>query len=335
MNKKITISDIAQLSGVSKTTVSHFLNQKYEGMSEATRNRIQKIVDELEYRPNRQARALKSQHSSIVGISVADISNSYTSRILKGMMDCLKNTQYHTVIMDADLNKAREQSNVDKLLDEQVDGILIQPLGEGSTDYNRIPSTLPVVQIDRYVEPLIWPAVVSDNFIQSRNLAQLFLEKDYQRVVVVTPPIDHASPRVNRYQGLKDALADTDVEIIPIITPEIKDIVAQDKEIWEQISPYINDKVKTVIYAFNGGLLYGVIKFLKYHYIAVPEKVGVVGYDDGSWADLMNPAITSIEQDPVQIGYKAAEMLLDNIRNNSQIPELICVDSKLNIHKSL
>ncbi|AEF24537.1 LacI family regulatory protein [Streptococcus parauberis KCTC 11537] len=263
MNKKVTISDIANLSGVSKTTISRYLNGKYEGMSEATRNRIQEVIEELDYRPSRQARALKSQYSSIIGIVVADISNSYTSRMIKGVMDRLNSTDYHTIIMDSDLNTKREANNIKKLIDEQVDGIVIQPIGESSLEYDFIPSGMSLVQIDRYVEPLKWPAVVSDNFLQSQNLGRTIAEHNYKRVIILTPEIKNASPRINRYKGLQNGLADYDVEVIIVTTNEIKDIVARDIDIWDQMKQYIYDDVKTVLYAFNGGLLYGLIRLLK------------------------------------------------------------------------
>lgn len=335
MNKKVTISDIANLSGVSKTTISRYLNGKYEGMSETTRNRIQEVIEELDYRPSRQARALKSQYSSIIGIVVADISNSYTSRMIKGIMDRLNSTDYHTIIMDSDLNTKRESKNIKKLLDEQVDGIIIQPIAESSLKYDFIPSEMTIVQIDRYVEPLKWAAVVSDNFLQSQNLGRIIAENDYKRVIILTPEIKNASPRVNRYKGLLNGLANYDVEVIVVTTNEIKDIVARDIDIWDQMNQYIYDDVKTVLYAFNGGLLYGLIRLLKEKNIPVPEKIGLVGYDDGALTDLFNPEITSIEQNPVEIGHKAAEILLNSMAGKDIPIELYCVDSKLNNRKSL
>lgn len=335
MNKKVTISDIANLSGVSKTTISRYLNGKYEGMSEATRNRIQEVIEELDYRPSRQARALKSQYSSIIGIVVADISNSYTSRMIKGVMDRLNSTDYHTIIMDSDLNTKREANNIKKLIDEQVDGIVIQPIGESSLEYDFIPSGMSLVQIDRYVEPLKWPAVVSDNFLQSQNLGRTIAEHNYKRVIILTPEIKNVSPRINRYKGLQNGLADYDVEVIIVTTNEIKDIVARDIDIWDQMNQYIYDDVKTVLYAFNGGLLYGLIRLLKEKNIPVPDKIGLVGYDDGALTDLFNPEITSIEQNPVEIGHKAADILLNSMAGKDIPIDLYCIDSKLNNRKSL
>ncbi len=102
-----------------------------------------------------------------------------------------------------------------------------------------------------------------------------------------------------------------------------------------EILDLVQDDKKTVIYAFNGGLLYGLVKFLQTNQISVPKQVGVVGYDDGGWADLMSPGITSVEQNPVLIGSTAANKLLDMIEGKEKQIELIRIVSKLNIRDSL
>ncbi|QSR13786.1 LacI family DNA-binding transcriptional regulator [Lactococcus sp. LG606] len=335
MTKKVTINDIAKLTGVSKSTISNFLNGKFAGMSEETRQRIQDKIEELDYRPNRQARALKSSYSSLIGISVTDISNLYTSRLLKGMMERLQNTKYHTLIMNSDLDEEYEQYNIEKLLDEKVDGIILQPLKAAATDYKTIDSDLPLVQVDRYLQPLIWPAVISDNGEQSKKLAEKIVKEGYQRIVILTPPIQNSSTRLKRYEGITEAIKDTDIELEEVFTEEVKDLFTSDPMIWEKIEPFCKDDKKTAIYAFNGGLLYGAIKILKDKQIAVPEQVGVVGYDDGALGELISPGLTAIVQDPVKIGYTSADLLVKNIEAKAQKAELTVVDSDLKIRHSL
>nr|WP_323754999.1 substrate-binding domain-containing protein [Streptococcus parauberis] len=69
--------------------------------------------------------------------------------------------------------------------------------------------------------------------------------------------------------------------------------------------------------------------------IPVPDKIGLVGYDDGALTDLFNPEITSIEQNPVEIGHKAADILLNSMAGKDIPIDLYCIDSKLNNRKSL
>lgn len=334
MKKKVTINDIASISKVSRTTISRYLNGKYENMSDKTRQRIEQVITELDYRPSRQARFLKSQNSSLIGITVGDISNFYTSLLIKGILNRLKTTQYHSLIMDSDLSRSLEKKNIAKLIDEQVDGMIIQPIGATSEEYKQIKEAFPVVQIDRFVEPLIWPAVASDNFEKSKELTELIIEKGYQRIIVVSPPVIHSTPRIARYEGLIEAITNTDVEIKEIIAPEAKNLDVNDNY-WEAITEMLNDDIKTAIYTFNGPLLYGCLKFLKEKKLRIPQDIGLVGYDDESFGEVMGPGITAIEQNLVEIGFQAMDRLLEAIENKTSKLEITTIESKLIKRNSL
>ncbi len=194
---------------------------------------------------------------------------------------------------------------------------------------------MPLVQVDRYLQPLTWPAVVSDNREQSKILAEKIVKEGYQRIIILTPPMKNSSTRLKRYEGINEAIKDTDIELEEVFTEEVKDLFTSDPAIWEKIELFCKDDKKTVIYAFNGGLLYGAIKILKDKQIAVPEQVGVVGYDDGALGELISPGLTAIVQDPVKIGYTAADLLVKNIEAKAQKAELTVVNSDLKIRHSL
>jgi transcriptional regulator, LacI family len=84
-NFKITIDYVAKKAGVSKTTISRFLNGRYEYMSDATRENIKKVIEELNYRPNNLARSLKLNRSNLIGVLVSDIGNHFSSILVKGI----------------------------------------------------------------------------------------------------------------------------------------------------------------------------------------------------------------------------------------------------------
>ena len=79
---RVTIADVAERTGFSKTTISRFLNGKYEFMSETTRKRISEVIKDIEYKPNRMARSLRLQQSHMIGVIVSDISNCLVSPVL-------------------------------------------------------------------------------------------------------------------------------------------------------------------------------------------------------------------------------------------------------------
>ncbi|MFH0153197.1 substrate-binding domain-containing protein, partial [Pseudomonas aeruginosa] len=89
------------------------------------------------------------------------------------------------------------------------------------------------------------------------------------------------------------------------------------------------------IYTFNAPLLYDCIKFLMEKHLSIPQDVGVVGYDDESWGEVMGPGITAVEQDLVMIGYQAMDKLIKSIENIDSKPEIVTIESKLNIRHSL
>lgn len=335
MEKKATINDIARISNVSRTTISRYLNGKFENMSKETQERIRQVIEDLNYHPSRQARFLKTQKTGILGIIVGDISNFYTARLIKGMMNRLKKSQYHPIIMDSDLSRTLEQRNINKLLEEQVEGVIIQPLGIDSSDYKMIDHQFPLVQIDRYVEPLVWPAVVSDNFKKSKELVQLVIEKNYKRLIVLSPPVTFSSTRIKRYEGLMDAIKTQEIELKEFIAPEAKDLDVDNSQFWNEILPLTQDHVKTAIYTFNGPLLFECIKFLKQNKLEIPKDIGLVGYDDLSWGEIMGPGITAVEQNLEKIGYVAVDTLIKEIEEKKITKELIMIPSKLIPRQSL
>jgi LacI family kdg operon repressor len=85
-NSKTTIDQVAKAAGVSTTTISRYLNKKYDSMSSNTRERIQKVIEELDYRPSNIARSLKSQKSGTIGCIIADITSPFSSYVVKGLM---------------------------------------------------------------------------------------------------------------------------------------------------------------------------------------------------------------------------------------------------------
>ncbi|WP_040473158.1 LacI family DNA-binding transcriptional regulator [Fructilactobacillus florum] len=309
MMKKTTINDIAKAAGVSKTTVSRYLNQKYANMSETTKNKIEATIAKLHYQPNRNAQSLKTNQSYLLGVSVADISNPYTPRLLKGINDYLQSTRYQIMIMDADNSVQLEQANIQKLLRDEIDGLLLQPLNNQAKNYEQlIASGLPTIQVDRYLETSNWSAVVSDNFKKAAEVGALIQAHHYQHVIVLTNSIQYISSRKNRLSGLKAALQTSNINIQVLNVDQEQD--------WQTILvTAAQQDQKTVIYALNGSLLWETIRTLRSAEIDFPTDVGLLGYDDSGLADLITPGITSIMQNPHQIGKLAACKLVKLIDN--------------------
>ena len=151
MSKNLTIVDIAKSAGVSKTTVSRYLNGQYEYMSEQTRERIKKVIEVSGYQPNKLAQSLKNQKSMLVGFVVADIESPFTSAAIKSVGDAMLGTGYNLVTANSDNSYERELENIQSLIGQQVDGLIVNTVTSSTPRLIGLANGgLPVVLLDRF-----------------------------------------------------------------------------------------------------------------------------------------------------------------------------------------
>lgn len=152
-----TINDIAHAAGVSKTTVSRYLNGHFERMSEQTRQKIAQIIEETGYQANSQAQALSHRQSHLIGMVVADIENIFSSLLFKGADQVLAAADYSIMLMNANNSATLERRQLERLIKLRVDGVILQPSLMNADTYQLLVDAQ-VPTIDRKVTPAKWPA---------------------------------------------------------------------------------------------------------------------------------------------------------------------------------
>lgn len=310
--KRVTISDVAKKAGVSKATLSRYLNGQFDRMGVKTRERIAEVIEELDYRPNLQARGLKSNKSYLIGLVVADILNLYSSFLIKAIQLALEDTDYQLLIMNADNSSKEEQKMIRKLLDQNVDGIFLQPSTYEIESYDSLlKSKIPTVLIDRLLDKKQWPTVQSNNDQVTRELMQHVIEKGYEKIIHATSPIAGVSPRQERYKAVKEVAEENNVAF------ELVEFNDSEDSFFHYLESDTS-KLKTAIFAANGNILYEVIKTTTKLNLAIPEDYGVCGYDDWLWGEGIAPGITAIEQNVREIGSQLTHLLLESIQGNSK-----------------
>ena len=161
--KQLTIKDIAAQANVSTTTISRFLNGKYDSMSLETKTRIEQIIKESGYRPSNIARSLKSKYSRLIGVIISDISNPFFSTLLDTINQRALKAGYSLLISISNNSASSELKLLRKHLDNSVDGLLINTVGGNNEVISQISQSLPVVLLDRDIEGLGLPVVTSNN----------------------------------------------------------------------------------------------------------------------------------------------------------------------------
>lgn len=332
-NKRATINDVAEVARVSITTVSRYVNGKYGKMSAKTRQKIQQAIKDVGYHVNRQAQMLKRQNSHLIGVVVADVENFFSSLLFKGADQVLSDIGFQIILMNSNNSQLKEQRQIERLLELQVDGIILQPMGQLAVDYEFLKKqNVPTVIVDRKIEPEIWPEIVTDNYECSKKLGELMLQMQYLQILILSEKIDENTARQDRYKALDDLQKNHSFNLGLI---EIK-VTSSDDDIFVSLKNRTNNfKIKTAIYALKGPLLLRLMRVLTQRHISVPDQVGLAAFDDWEWAKLTHPLITTIQQNPKLIGSTAANKLLEEIQESETQASVITVKSQLMVGHSL
>lgn len=329
----ITMEDVAKKAGVSKTTISRYLNGKLEYMSDESQKRIQAIIEELNYRPNHLARSLRMRKSRLIGVIIADIGSPISSILVKGISDTCKNHGYNVLIANTDNDTQKEQEYILSMIDQQVEGLIVHTTGDNNDFLLDIAQNyVPIVLADRPVFPTLFDVVKTDDYQSTYNTIQYLVQEGFERVGFFTEPVKNVGTRRLRlqayHQACKDILhADPQEFVIDADNPQ---------ELEAKLQLFMNGnagKVKAIFTA-NGVVLLSLLSAIRKLNLRIPQDVGVCGFDNWSWAELIGPGITAISQPSYDVGAECVERILFRLRNKKACPKVIELPNRLIIRGS-
>lgn len=311
---KVTMQDVADKAGVSKSTVSQFINNRYEYMAEETRDRIDKAVKELGYIPNHIARSLKQKKTSTIGVIVANIIHSFSNEMIRAIEDVCELNDIHMFVCNADDNPAKEKSYMDMLIAKQVDGLIIFPTGGNINYYHTLKkSGFPIVFVDRKIDSAIYPVFMLDNKQAAKLAVNKLIEAGRKNIGLISPSIDKSvTPRIERIDGYKKALAKNKLQVVDdwVISTDRHHMIENLEELWRK------EHLPDAFFAVNDLSLIELMKFLKSKQINVPEQVSVVSIDDSPFLEISTPPMSVVKQPTFEIGRDAAEEILQLIMSD-------------------
>ncbi|MDQ0256921.1 LacI family kdg operon repressor [Evansella vedderi] len=314
--KKVTIQDVAHKAGVSKSTVSQYLNQRFEYMGVETKEKIEIAIKELNYQPNILARSLKQKKTLTVGIIVANILHHYSTQVCRAIEDFFQGHNYHVIICNADDNPEKERKYIEMLRAKQVDGLIIVPTGENRELYKRlVAENYPLVFMDRKVEGININNVILNNRLAVHAAVFHFVEHGHKKIAMITrtPKVSVREERIKGYfEALEHHFLGNDVEFLR--TTELENIQHEFARLMELKSP------PTALLVGNDLVLMEVLKGVKKGRVAIPKQLSILTFDEVNFAELYDPPISTIAQPAYEMGTKAAELLLDQI-NGKQMEE--------------
>ena len=312
--KNVTIVDVAERAGVSKTTVSRYLNGKFEFMSEESRSHIAAVIESLGYRPNNLARGLKSKRTRLLGVVIADITNPYSSVLLKGISDCCERYGYGVLITNTDGDPAKERAYILSMIDQHVDGIILNTTGK-NLDFllERARDAVPIVLADRPLEVRLFDTVRSaDRAIIYEALRHLKAQ-GFRQPGLFMEPLENGT-RICRCNAYQDACR----EIFGTL-PKVYFVNGQDraKELLQQFMEETAEEKRAILTA-NGVATLAVVHAIEDLGLHFPEDLGLCGFDNLSWTELVAGGITVVEQPAYQVGKECVKRMMIRLYRSPQ-----------------
>ena len=324
--KKLTIKDIALKANTSKTTVSFYLNEKFDKMSYDTRKRIEKVIEETNYTPNIMAQSLKSKKSRLIGVIVADITNPFSNNIVKGIDDIARKEDYQIIFGNSNFEYINEKKYIERMLDMGVDGFIVQP----TMQFDKLVAAIEkagkkIVCVDRVSPKFKGKYVKTNNYdITFKAITQLY-NRGYEEFIFISEDLDTSITRIERKNGFIDAIqsigANSNIIKVESQTSYI--------ELSKELMKYINISKKVAIFAAHDKILQKVFRASKYIGWDIPNQVGIIGFDNWNWTIYVSPSVTTIDQPTYQEGKHATKLLIDMIENRDSVLDSAVFDCNI------
>lgn len=314
MKKKsnVTIDEVAMRADVSKTTVSFYLNGRFEKMSSETKERIKRVIDETGYSPSTVARSLKFKKTNLIGVIVTDISNPFSSLIVKGIDDVARKNNYQIIVGSTNFDKELEKTYIQQMFDIRVDGFIIQPtMKSNKTIQNLVDDGRNIVLLDSVFKEFKGAFVKTNNYDVTNKAIERLIEKGYEDFIFISEDIELLGPRIERAKSFCDTLEKRKLQysIQTIRSPINRE------EIKNKLTKSIDFTKKTLLFGSNGIILQNIFKISKENQWIVPDPIGIIGFDDWGWQELTYPTVSAIYQPTYEEGKKAIEFLMEMIEN--------------------
>jgi LacI family transcriptional regulator len=335
IKKEITIYDIAKKLQISAATVSRAL-KNHAAISESTRKKVQDAARKMGYRSNNFASNLRKQKTNTIGIIIHELQSNFMTSVLAGIEKITANTDFDLVIGHSSESAQKEIANAHNLFHKRVDG-LIASLAFDTTDVSHFnPYTekgIPVVFFDRVDEKTYGVKVVIDNLKAGYDAAAHLIDQGCKNIAHITANLKR-NVYADRLKGYKKALSDHGQPYSKsnlIVTGYSEQESLKAAEQFLQIKPRPDG-----VFITNDFCAAVCIKAWKAAGLRIPEDIAVVGFNNDAISKIVEPSLTTINYNGVEIGKTAAKCLLDQLNGVAGAPKdgVIMLKSELVIRDS-
>ena len=301
-----TLQEVADAAGVSPATVSRFLNGTAK-VADDKRKVIERIIGELNYKPNRLAQSLKMGSTRTIGVLTQSLESGYFNKTRTGIEDVMKAAGYALLIMSGHWHADEEAERVELLIGRRVDGVVILTGNMTDAQILRFSKRVPIVAFGRKLEGERAIGFCLDNYAAACSAMDLLIEQGHRRIAFICGPDDQEDARA-RLAGYRDTLARNKIALDPnlVVAGDFQEpggLLAVDQLL-------ASNQRFTAIFAGNDLTAYGARLALYRRSIRVPDDISIIGFDDLHSSMYTTPPLTTVRQPLYEVGTCIANLLL-------------------------
>ncbi len=313
MRRKVTLKQIAKELDVSISTVSKSLRDSPE-ISEDTRLKVQAFAKLYNYKPNNIALSLKNKKTKTIGIIIPEIVHHFFATVISGIEQVANECGYNVIVCLSDESFDKEVINMEMLANGSTDGFIMSLSKETQQkkDFHHLQEVInqgmPVVLFDRISNDILCDKVIIDDQLAAYEATNFLISKGLKKIALLTT-VDYVSVGKLRTDGYLNVLHDHGIEVDENLIIRIEDTEHCD----EKINELLENQSIDAILAVNELFAVTAIKLAMSKGIKIPEDLSVVAFTDGIISKYSTPTITTISQNGIKMGRKAAEILINRL----------------------
>jgi len=330
--RKVTIRDVADLVGVHHSTVSRALSpDKRDKISPAVVKKVEKAAKNLGYVPNIVASSLKQNRTYTVGVLIPDLMNPLFPPIIRGIQDTAEAAGYTVITANTDDEEKKESDALRMMQGRSIEGVIIATARREDPIVEQcIANDIPFVLVNRTVDRDSVNAVILDEDYGVRSILDHLMNLKHTRIAHIAGP-QHTSTGFHRAKTFGDYLRTHNLAS-DLIESAQKFTVEEGRRVFNQL--LARDNSFTAIVAGNDLLALGCIDAMRDVGLLVPDNISITGYDDVSFLERMNPALTTVQVPKYEMGSQATKTLLDLIGGENMAPVVLRMQPRLVIRNS-
>lgn len=309
-----TMKDIARLAQVSTSTVSHVINGS-RFVSDEIREKVMRIVAELNYTPSAVARSLKVRETKTIGLLVTATNNPFFAEVMAGVEQYCQQHQYNLIIAATGGDAKRLQQNLQTLMHKQVDGLLLM-CGDSRFQADiELAISLPLVVMDWWFTELNADKILENSALGGYLATKSLIDAGHRKIGIITGNLKKSVAQ-NRLQGYKNALSEAKIALNPHWIVEshfdfeggvlgIQSLLTQSSR-------------PTAVFCCSDTIAVGAYQAIQQQGLRIPQDLSIMGYDDIELARYLSPPLSTICQPKAELGKLAVEALLQRIKNPNE-----------------